>query len=143
MWTVLAATSVAAEGVTVVESTVRTLVVDDDADMRLLVSMSLELSTRPVEVVAVADGDRAMDAWRTHRPDVVVMDLRMPGVDGLELATQMLAEDPAQRIVLFSAYVQPGVVATAHRIGVCEVLEKEHLRDLPTVVEQCAQGAPG
>ena len=51
--------------------------------------------SRTTEVVAEAeDGTTAVDAFRSTRPDVSVLDYRMPGLDGLEAATQILAEDP-------------------------------------------------
>jgi CheY-like chemotaxis protein len=120
-------------------SVVRALVVDDDADMRLLVSMSIDLSTRPVEVIALSDGPDAIRKWREERPDVIVMDLRMPLRSGLEIAEEILTEQPDQPIVLFSAYVHDDVRDTADRIGICDVLEKHQLRDLPEVLEDCAR----
>jgi CheY-like chemotaxis protein len=118
---------------------IRALVVDDDADMRMLVAMSIDLSVRPVEVIAVSDGSDAIAKWRAEQPDVIVMDIRMPTGSGLDLAGAILAESPKQVIVLFSAYVEDGVIDLAEDIGVCEVLEKHRLRDLPTVLEECVR----
>lgn len=118
---------------------IRALVVDDDPDMRMLVAMSIDLSVRPVEVIAVSDGTDAIAKWRAEQPDVIVMDIRMPTVSGLDLAGEILAESPSQAIVLFSAYVEDGVLDLAESIGVCEVLEKHRLRDLPTVLEGCVR----
>ena len=119
---------------------VRTLVVDDDPDMRLLVSMAIELSPRAVEVVALSNGDDVVEKWRRERPDVIVMDVRMPVRDGVDIAEEILVEDPQQRIVLFSAFVQDHVRERAEAVGVCEVLEKYELRDLPDVIHRCATG---
>jgi CheY-like chemotaxis protein len=118
---------------------IRALVVDDDADMRMLVAMSIDLSVRPVEVVAVSDGTDAIEKWSSEQPDVIVMDIRMPTGSGLDLAGAILAESPKQVIVLFSAYVEDGVIDLAEGMGVCEVLEKHRLRDLPTVLEECVR----
>jgi len=118
---------------------IRALVVDDDPDMRRLVAMSIDLSVRPVEVVAISDGSDAIAKWRAWQPDVIVMDIRMP-VSGLAIAQQILAEEPAQTIVLFTAYIEDGVIDLAERAGVCEVLEKDQLHDLPTVLEACVRG---
>ena len=118
---------------------IRALVVDDDPDMRMLVAMSIDLSVRPVEVIAVSDGTDAIAKWRAEQPDVIVMDIRMPTVNGLDLAGEILAEEPSQAIVLFSAYVEDDVHDRAEDIGVCEVLEKHQLRDLPTVLEECVR----
>jgi CheY-like chemotaxis protein len=118
---------------------IRALVVDDDPDMRMLVAMSIDLSVRPVEVIAVSDGTDAIAKWRSEQPDVIVMDIRMPTVSGLDLAGAILAESPTQAIVLFSAYVEDGVIDLAEGMGVREVLEKHQLRDLPTVLEECVR----
>jgi CheY-like chemotaxis protein len=118
---------------------IRALVVDDDPDMRMLVAMSIDLSVRPVEVIAVSDGSDAIAKWRAEQPDVIVMDIRMPTGSGLDLAGVILAESPEQAIVLFSAYVEDGVADAAAGIGVCEVLEKHQLRDLPSVLEECVR----
>src|SRR4051812_5086778 len=107
--------------------------------MRMLVAMSIDLSVRPVEVIAVSDGTDAIAKWRAERPDVIVMDIRMPTVSGLDLAGEILAESPSQAIVLFSAYVEDGVIDLAEGMGVCGVLEKHQLRDLPTVLEECVR----
>src|SRR3954470_23939221 len=107
--------------------------------MRMLVAMSIDLSVRPVEVIAVSDGTDAIEKWRAAQPDVIVMDIRMPTVSGLDLAGEILREEPSQAIVLFSAYVEAGVLDLAQDIGVCEVLEKHQLRDLPTVLEECVR----
>ena len=59
----------------------------------------------------------AVGAWREHRPDIVLLDYRMPGRNGIEIATEILAEDPRQHILLFSAYFDDEILAEAARIG--------------------------
>src|SRR5687768_17066151 len=84
----------------------RALIVDDDDDLRFLVRTIIEAANEGLSVAGEArDGDEAVDQWRTHRPDVVVLDYRMPGRTGLEVAAEILAEQPDQSIILFSAYL--------------------------------------
>jgi two-component system chemotaxis response regulator CheB len=92
------------------ESTPRAVVVDDSHFMRTVLSDMLE--TGGVRVVeTAADGAEAVDAVREHRPDVVTMDLQMPGVDGLEGVERIMAERPTP-ILMLSAHTADGADVT-------------------------------
>lgn len=106
----------------------RALVVDDDADIRFLVRLTLEQST--IEVGEAADGEEALDRWRESRPDVVVLDSRMPGRCGLDIAEVILGEDPDQAIVLFSAWIDRATEHRAWSLGVRECVPKDQVRYL-------------
>jgi DNA-binding NarL/FixJ family response regulator len=116
----------------------RTLLVDDEEDMLLLMRTYLSTFSEDIEVVGEAsDGDEALEAWRATKPDVIVMDNRMPGRTGLEVAEQILGEDEEQGIILFTAIVDADVIDRANEIGVCEVVGKDRFRELPDVIRQC------
>ena len=116
----------------------RTLLVDDEEDMLLLLRTYLSTFGDDIEVVGEAsDGEQAVEAWRAMQPDVIVMDNRMPGRSGLEVAAQILGEDEDQGIILFTAFVDADVVDRANEIGVCEVVGKDRFRELPDVIRQC------
>lgn len=66
--------------------------VDDDPDLRKLVKLTLEF-TAGWEVEVAADGTAGIEAVRSHKPDVAVVDLMMPGMDGYEMC-ERLREDP-------------------------------------------------
>lgn len=72
--------------------TIRVVLVDDQAVVRAGFRVLLELTDDLVVVGEAADGREALDVVRAARPDVVVMDVRMPGVDGIE-ATRRIADD--------------------------------------------------
>jgi DNA-binding NarL/FixJ family response regulator len=121
-----------------VERRVRTLIVDDDEDMRLLAASVIRIANGGLEVVGQAgDADGGYAMWDELRPDVVVLDHRMPGRSGLELAAQILAQEPAQPIVLFSAYLDTEVAEAADDV-VCQTLDKDRFNDLPTALWTCA-----
>lgn len=64
--------------------TIRTILyADDDADMRDLVRLTLEKAS--MNVILARNGHEAMDLWRKHPVDLLILDIRMPGMDGLEL----------------------------------------------------------
>src|SRR5947209_10065646 len=86
-------------------SEMRVLIVDDEEDMRALVRATIEIANEGLTVAAeAADGESAVDIVRAERPEVVVLDHRMPGISGLDTARRILAEHPEQAIVLFSSF---------------------------------------
>lgn len=114
----------------------RTLIVDDDPDMAFLAAEMIRLANDGLLVSGIAhSGEEAMG--KLTDADVVVLDFRMPGRDGLAVAAEMLAVMPNQEIVLFSAYLDRETVAAATRLGVRECVSKDAVRDLPDVVRRC------
>jgi DNA-binding NarL/FixJ family response regulator len=83
---------------------IRVLIVDDQALVRAGFRMILEAES-DIEVVGEAgDGSAAIDAVRTTRPDVVLMDVRMPGVDGIEATRRLTESGVSSRIVILTTY---------------------------------------
>ena len=120
----------------------RALIVDDEEDMRFLVRTVIEAANHGLSVAGeAADGEQAIERWRAERPEVVVLDHRMPGMSGLETAEKILAESPDQRIILFSAYLDPETTAAAARVGVDMCLAKSDYGKLPEALWQLAPPA--
>jgi len=114
------------------------LIVDDDEDMRVLVKLQLELSRR-IEVVAEAiDGMDALEHFvrldPPPDPHVVLLDNRMPGMTGLEVAALLRERVPVQRVILFSAYLDDATVAQARDLGITEVVSKSDVKDLAEII---------
>jgi len=108
------------------------LVADDEEDIRVLVRRVVDRANEGLRVESeAADGLEAVAQWREFRPDVVILDQRMPGLTGLEAAEQILGEHPEQNIVLFSAFLNDGVRAAAEAIGIRACVSKEKLLSLP------------
>lgn len=110
--------------------TVRVLVVDDtDHVRRMLVEM---LTLDGFQVVGEAiDGEHAVRVAAECQPDVIVMDLRMPGVDGIEATRRIKATRPDQVVILYTAYLDPVIEAQAREAGVTVCLGKiEGLQEL-------------
>ena len=102
---------------------VRVMVVDDTDHVRTMLADMLELDG--FEVVArAASGDEAVRLACTTEPDVVVMDLRMPGVDGLEATRRIKLDRPNQPVILYTAYLDPVVEREAKAAGVTLCLGK-------------------
>ena len=115
-------------------SDIRVLVVDDEEDMRALVRATIELADGGVTVEEAESGESAIAKWRQARPEVIVLDHRMPGFNGLETAERILAEHPEQAVVLFTAFLDRRVQARARALGI-RCLSKNDLRRLPSLLE--------
>jgi DNA-binding NarL/FixJ family response regulator len=104
---------------------IRLLVVDDSAAMR---AGLIELCTAAGDVTVVAecsDGNTATAAARHSRPDVVLMDLSMPGTDGLTATRQLLAEQSDARVVVLTGSFSVESVRAAHALGAVGYLPKD------------------
>jgi DNA-binding NarL/FixJ family response regulator len=105
-------------------SPIRVLVVDDDALVRAGLSMMLAGSPDVAVVAEVADGSEVVGAVNEHRPDVVLMDIRMPRMDGLA-ATELLRSrrDPPE-IIILTTFDSDDHVLRALRVGASGFLLK-------------------
>jgi serine/threonine-protein kinase len=82
----------------------RVLVADDDAEMRRVVADALVQQLPGVAVETVADGRRALSSIRSHPPDVVITDLEMPGLNGLELTAALRGVDTDVGIIVLTGF---------------------------------------
>jgi CheY-like chemotaxis protein len=80
----------------------KVLVVDDDESLRMLYSK--ELSEEGYEVQAVQSGQDALESIRRSRPDVVILDIKMEGMDGLSVLDKIMDHDKTIPVVLNTAY---------------------------------------
>ncbi|MFL5350829.1 MAG: response regulator [Hyalangium sp.] len=110
-------------------STARILVVDDEESMRITLAGNLELEG--YEVVEACSGDEALRLSRERPVDVVLADIRMPGLHGVDLYRHLRRAQPGLPVVLMTAFAQESLVEDALAEGVFTVLHKpfdvEHL----------------
>lgn len=91
------------------------LLIDDDPDWRVLVRESLEQAG--FRVFEESRGDRALQAVERRRPDVVVLDHHMPGIDGLQVTAFLHERWPTLPVVLTSSFGDPRTVERALGLG--------------------------
>jgi DNA-binding NarL/FixJ family response regulator len=122
---------------------VRVLLADDQSLVRAGFRLILERDER-IEVVAEApDGAAAVALTEQHRPDVVLMDIRMPGMDGIEATRRILAEhrDDLPQVIMLTTYEQDDYIADALRAGASGFLLKDvEPEDLRRAVHVVAAG---
>jgi two-component system response regulator DesR len=103
---------------------VTVLLADDEQLIRSALSALLPLNGNITVIAEAADGGEAVRLTRKHRPDVVVMDLDMPTMDGLHAVAEIRKEDPEQIILLLTRHARPGVLRRALKAGVLGFLSK-------------------
>ena len=124
-----------------VQHPVRVLVVDDHADVRFLVRVILQDAAPEVEFAGEASGaEDALESLDSVDPDVVVLDARMPRVDGFEAAAMLLERRPGLPILLCSAIVDDDIRSRAAAAGIAACLSKDHFEAIPHVVAELARG---
>lgn len=122
----------------------RVLIADDDPDIRELVSIAV--TRAGLDLVAVTgDGDSAWIALTEHRPDLVVLDVSMPGMTGLELCARARADESFDdtRIVLLSAGVDDNAREAGRIAGASDFIAKPFSpRELGARLSQLMRNGP-
>lgn len=105
--------------------TLRLLIVDDHALVRAGIRELLVRSIPGVEVLEAADGQEALRQAAVGRPDIVLMDLSMPGLNGMEATRRIVGENPGCRVVILSMHRDEERVVQAIRAGASGYLIKD------------------
>ncbi|MEU3494086.1 MULTISPECIES: response regulator transcription factor [Kitasatospora] len=109
--------------------TIRVVIADDQELVRAGFGMILDAQP-DIEVVAEAgDGQQAVEAVRAHAPDVLLLDVRMPVMDGIEAARRVCAEHPACKVIMLTTFDVDDYVFDALHAGASGFLLKDVRRD--------------
>ena len=110
------------------------LLVDDEEDFTSALSERLRM--RNYEAKAVASGESALLEISNERPDVVLLDLKMPGMDGLEALREIKARDPSIHVIMVTGSVDENVGEEAMEAGASNYLVKPlDIEDLVSMLE--------
>jgi CheY-like chemotaxis protein len=112
----------------------RILVVDDSEATRRVVSAIVE--SRWTVCGVAENGKAAVKKFRQLRPDLVLLDLGMPDIDGLEVGRQISAIDPSVPLILFTLSDPWSLEAAARKAGICKVISKIESWRLLDSIEQ-------
>jgi len=99
------------------------LVIDDEQGIRDL--LDTLLSRKGYDVVLAENGRKGLETFRRERPDVVVLDLKMPGMDGLTVLQEVRTLNPLQPVIILTGAGTPEMEQQIRALGVTEYVEKE------------------
>jgi two-component system, NarL family, response regulator DesR len=104
---------------------IRVVVAEDQAMVLGALAALLEIENDISVVGRAGDGNAALDVVQTLKPDVVVTDIEMPGMTGLELAEAVHRESPATRVIILTTFARPGYLQRALKAGASGYLLKD------------------
>jgi len=104
---------------------IRVLIAEDQSMVRGALRALLELEEDLAVVAEVGRGDEVVDAAREHRPDVALLDIEMPGCDGIEAARALAGAVPDCRAVVLTTFGRPGFLRRAMEVGAAGFLVKD------------------
>ncbi len=119
----------------------RILLADDHTLFRAGIRSILERVQGVTVVAEASDGRKALDLLEEHRPDIALLDISMPGLNGLEVANRVKSVSPGTKVIILSMHASEGYVAQALRAGVNGYILKDAAsKDLELSLRAVARG---
>jgi DNA-binding NarL/FixJ family response regulator len=119
---------------------IRILAVDDHALLRKGLAAVVNAEPDMKLVAEAQNGEDAVEKFRLHRPDIILMDLQMPRLNGIEATNRILSEFPDARIIVLTTYNGDVQVLRALRAGARAYLLKGHDRELIETIHAVHEG---
>lgn len=120
---------------------VRILVADDHEVVRMGIKAMIQQHANLVVVAEADNGEDAVKAAIKHQPDVVVMDVRMPGMSGIDACAKITAQLPDTRVVMLTTFAEDDLLFSAIRAGAAGyVLKRIGNNELIRTIESVARG---
>jgi DNA-binding NarL/FixJ family response regulator len=122
-------------------ATIRILIVDDHEVVRMGLKALLQQHPHLHVVAEAGTGEEAVQQALNFQPDVVVMDVRMPGMSGVEACRQIVQQLPATRVIMLTTFAEDELLFAAIRAGASGyVLKRIGSQDLVQTIEAIARG---
>lgn len=120
---------------------IRVVIADEQEIVRLGLKNLLESNSEIRIVAQASSGDQVLDMVKKHKPDVVLLETKLPGMDGLQILGRLKLDSPEMRVVLFTGHENARHLARAVALGAEGYLSKQAKKDdLIRVVKAAAQG---
>jgi two-component system, NarL family, invasion response regulator UvrY len=103
------------------------LIVDDQAPFRSVARTVVALASGFTVVAEAESGEEAIELAGEHRPKLVLMDINLPGINGIEATSRILAADASTTVILLSTYTQDDLPADARTCGAAAYVHKEDM----------------
>ena len=117
----------------------RILIVDDESPVRRGLAMRLAAETDLAIVGEASDGLHGIDSARALKPDLVLLDVRMPGLDGISAGALIVAQNPGVRVIFLTMHDDAHVRREAARIGAAVVGKQMVEEELVAVIRALTQ----
>ena len=116
------------------------LIVEDNAGVRRVIRRLV--ASAAGQICECADGAEVLALYNLERPDFVLMDIQMEGMDGITATRQIKATDPTARVIIVTDYDQPDLREAAGQAGACGYVLKENLLELVHLLEEFSEREP-
>lgn len=112
------------------------LIVDDSIQIRSLIKKMLKNSSRNFDLLECSDGEEALQINKTHKPELVLMDIMMQKLDGLTACKKITEDFPKTKVIIITQLSEDEYREEAFNSGAIEFLNKENLHQLPEIIKR-------
>ncbi len=118
----------------------KVLIVDDEEDMLWMLQRNLDSGIPNIETFAAQSGNEALDILNNNEINLVITDINMPGMSGLELLTEVSSKWPDTKVIIMTAYPSNAFENKARKEGAVQFVEKPFdIQDMRKIVEEALQ----
>lgn len=111
------------------------LIIDDEKNIRLTLSQSLE--TVNYEVETAVDGEHGINKYNESKFDIVLLDMKMPGIDGMEVLRRIKSQDSLQNVIMITAHGTIETAVEAMKLGAIDYIRKPFtLEEIRSIVKR-------
>jgi DNA-binding NarL/FixJ family response regulator len=123
---------------------ISTVIADDSDDIRLLIRIQLSIDGRFDVVGEAADGQQALDLIDANDPDLLLLDLAMPTMDGLEVLACLQGRESRPPVVVFSGFASQTMIDRALELGAAAYIDKgRDLSDIAAILVEAVEQRSG